>query len=504
MSTHPAASVREVRAFVRSRRRTSPGLLDGYTTLFMLAMTVAVLGRPALAAVEALGGHADVTRMGAGTALLALSLAAALAGARALGPVLLSPSDAAWLVLTPLDRRAVLARPARVLAVLALVAGAVLGLALLSVLGAPDQLTWRLVGAMVLGMSASAGGMALAVLGQASSSWHVWLSTALAVLLVVALVAAFGPARVPLAAAAGAPLTAVAAAASGAAALAALLVRRAWVMLGRMPARSLLAASTRAGHVASAAVTLDPGALTWIAEDNHWRARKLRSARWPSMPAPLAMAWPDWLRLARRPARLAMLAASAALPAVLAQAGAHGPAVGVSVLAGGLAVAATGVSGARRDGDNPALARLLGVGPRTALLARALLPAVLGGVWTASALVVVELAQPAVLGGAGGGWWLFGPLTAPALAAAALRMARRAPVDHSMPVIEMAGGAIPTGPVFWALTGVDLALLGCLPAAMALTTRPAGITAFLVAQALAGAAVLAAFVLRARARRGDG
>jgi hypothetical protein len=389
----------------------------------------------------------------------------------------------------------VLSRPARVLALVALVAGSLLGLGLLAVLGAPDQLGWRLVGAMVLGVSASAGGMALAVLGQASQTWHAWLSVALVVLMVVAVVAAFGPVRAPLAAVAGAPVTALAAAASGAALSAALLVRRAWAMLGRMPAGPLLTASTRAGHVATAAVVLDPGALAWIAEDNHWRGRKLRSARWPSMPAPFALAWPDWVRLARRPGRLAVVAASAALPAVLAQAGGGGALVGVIVLAGGLAVAATGVSGARRDQDNPALARLLGVGTRKAVLARALLPALLSGGWTATALAAAGAVQP------GGVMWLFGPLAAPALAAAALRMARRAPVDHAMPVIDTAGGAIPTGPLLWALTGVDLALLGCLPAFVALTAPPAGVAALLAAQALAGAAVLVAYVLRARPPR---
>jgi hypothetical protein len=266
-------------------------------------------------------------------------------------------------------------------------------------------------------------------------------------------------------------------------------------MLGRMPAGPLLTASTRAGHVATAAVVLDPGALAWIAEDNHWRGRKLRSARWPSMPAPFALAWPDWVRLARRPGRLAVVAASAALPAVLAQAGGGGALVGVIVLAGGLAVAATGVSGARRDQDNPALARLLGVGTRKAVLARALLPALLSGGWTATALAAAGAVQP------GGVMWLFGPLAAPALAAAALRMARRAPVDHAMPVIDTAGGAIPTGPLLWALTGVDLALLGCLPAFVAPTAPPAGVAALLAAQALAGAAVLVAYVLRARPPR---
>src|SRR5690606_36986124 len=41
---------------------------------------------------------------------------------------------------------------------------------------------------------------------------------------------------------------------------------------------------------------------------------------WPSLPAPLALAWQDWRRLARRPGRLALIAATTALPALLTQA----------------------------------------------------------------------------------------------------------------------------------------------------------------------------------------
>ncbi|HLU71233.1 MAG TPA: hypothetical protein VKZ82_03570, partial [Nonomuraea sp.] len=164
---------------------------------------------------------------------------------------------------------------------------------------------------------------------------------------------------------------------------------------------------------------------------------------------------------------------------------------GVLMLAGALAVAASGVAGARRDAANPALARLAAVGPRAALLARALLPAVLAGAWMAAALGWLTAA-----GAAAGQWWMFGPLAAPALAAGALRMARRAPVDHSLPLLDTPMGAIPTGPVLWAVTGPDLALLGCLPAFAALAGGPADLSGYLAAQAVAGLAVLGAFTYR--------
>ncbi|MFE3448043.1 DUF6297 family protein [Nonomuraea sp. NPDC059194] len=507
-----------MRAFVRSRGRAPASLLDRYVALFALAVAAAVAGNPVSSALAGLAGRVEVAQVGPGVALVVLAYAGFVAAARAAGPVVVTAADAAWLLLSPLDRPGVLGRTGRVLLLVSVVVGAGLGLGLLAVLGAPDQLVWRLMAALVLGVSASVGGMALAVLGQASQSWHAWVTAGLVALLVVAVVAASGQARGVLAAVAAAPLPAVTATASAVALTSTLLIRRAWTALARIPSRTILAASTRAGHVTTATVTLDPGALTWIAEDNHWRARSLRSRPWPSLPwpffsagspspawlriargpgrlaGPFALAWQDWVRAARRPGRLAAMLATAALPAVLAGAGGAPAAVGASVLAGALAMAAGATSGARRDADNPSLARLAGVGHPQALAARALLPALLSGVWTATALTGLSLAGwlPA------GAWWLFGPLAAPAIAAAALRMARRGPVDHSMPVIDTPGGAIPTGPLIWALIGVDLAVLGSLPAVVALVSQPHAIGGFLAAQAALGAAVLVGYVHRSR------
>ncbi|MEW9547975.1 DUF6297 family protein [Nonomuraea sp. NPDC050783] len=501
-----AGSVREVRGFLRARSRARSTPFDRYVTGFSLLVLAAVAGQPVSEVLAGLATSTDPARAGAGLALLALGLAAFLAAARAAGPVLLTAPDASWLLLSPLDRRRVLGRTGWALLAVAVGAGAVLGLGLLAALGAPDQLVWRALGALALGVSASVGATALAVLSRASQTWQVWLAAAVVTLLVLAVVAVGGQARTALAVAASAPLAAVAAAASGAALAAALLVRRAWAALGRIPAREIAAASTRGGHVANAAMGADPGVLTWIAEDNHWRARKLRSRSWPSLPAPLALAWQDWRRLARRPGRLAVTLATAALPAVLAEAGGTPGVLAAAVLAGGLAVAATAATGARRDADNPALARLAGVGRRPALAARALLPALLAAAWTTASLTglattwtTTTLTEPAAGVHVAAGpavWWPFGLAMAPALAAGALRMARRSPVDHSLPVIDLGAGGIPLGPLLWAVTGLDLAVAGCLPALVALASAPAHPGGHLAAQAVAGAAVLAGYVLR--------
>ncbi|GIH61413.1 hypothetical protein Msi02_22300 [Microbispora siamensis] len=312
-----------------------------------------------------------------------------------------------------------------------------------------------------------------------------------------------GPGRRILAAVAEAPASLGAAVAGVASVVAAFLVRRAWAALDRIPARRILASSTRTARVTSAATTLDPGMLTWVAEDAHWRGRALRSRPWPRLVSRLgaapALAWQEWLRVGRRPGRLAALLGAAALPAVCANAtgGGSGPAAGM-LLCGALTAAAMCTGGVRRDGGDPALARMLAVDGRAVTAARAVLPTLLAASWSALALVVLQAAStlPA------GAWWALGPAAAPALAAGALRMARRRPVDHSMPVIDTPGGAVPTGPLIWLATGVDLALLGSLPALAALASRPASVAPYVAAQAVVGAAVLAAYVLRSARRVG--
>ncbi|MFD0906119.1 hypothetical protein ACFQ11_37500, partial [Actinomadura sediminis] len=159
--------------------------------------------------------------------------------------------------------------------------------------------------------------------------------------------------------------------------------------------------------------------------------------------------------------------------------------------AGAGTAAAPGTAGARRDADDPGLARLFGVAPRTALAARAVLPALLGGTWLTLALTGPSIAD-------GTAWWAFGPAAAPALAAGALRTARRRPVDHAMPTLDTPFGSVPTGPVRWAATGIDVAALGCAPLLAALSAPPTAIGAHLAVQAGTGIAVLAAYLAAAR------
>ncbi|ADH67489.1 MULTISPECIES: DUF6297 family protein [Nocardiopsis] len=485
-----------VRAFVRARNRRHRSWSDRYVILLALGLLVVTVSPVIGRAVAAVPDAVDPARAGAGLALVALLLAASLRLARAVGPVAVSAADAAWLVLSPLPRRGVLAPALLVMAVVCAVVGAVFGLALLSALGAPDALALRLLASVVLAVSWTMGGTATAVLAQASQPWDERL-TALLVALVVAAAAATvmgaGPGRGVLVGIASAPVSAWGAAACASAGVAAALAWRAWRALARIPARAVLEASSRAELAAGALMVMDPGSLSWIAEDAHWRSRVLRSRAWPSrLRGAAAVAWLDWRRLARRPGILALVAAATVLPVLAARAGAGETGALVVLAVGALAVAATGTAGARRDAGDAALARLLGTGPRALLAARAVLPALLGGLWLTLALVGLDLA------GSGGLLWPLGLLCAPALAAGALRLARRRPVEHTMPVVDTPLGPVPLGPVVWALTGADIAVLGCLPALLAFATGVTG--PLLAAQAVWGAVVLAAYC--AAPRRG--
>ena len=108
-----------------------------------------------------------------------------------------------------------------------------------------------------------------------------------------------------------------------------------------------------------------------------------------------------------------MLAVAAVVPALLGIAitGRSRPdLIAVALIAGAVAVGAQGTTATKRDQDDPALRRLLGVDAGQALVARAVLPSLLSGCWLALSLTVLCAA------GALSGWlWpLLGLSRAPA------------------------------------------------------------------------------------------
>jgi hypothetical protein len=239
------------------------------------------------------------------------------------------------------------------------------------------------------------------------------------------------------------------------------------------------AGSARAGTVLLAAAFLNVPLLTWIAEDSHWRGRRLDSRPWPRLAAfsprlgpAFVLAWADWRRLGRRPAVLAALAVSALAPALAGAAftgRAHGWVTAGVLLAGAMAAGTQGTAATRRDTNDPALRRLLGVDAEAALATRAVLPALLGAAWLALALALLALtgelpgAQWPVL------WPVLGLAAGPGVAAAALRIARTAPINPA----DQGPDAPVTAPP-WLLTRAGSVLLGVVAAWPTLRAVDAG------------------------------
>jgi hypothetical protein len=514
-----APRVAAVRSFIRSRRRRR--WLDWYTVAFTVVLA-AVLASDVLAdPFRRLTGSPDSSAPGQAVAGAALVLGAAcglVALAQALGPLALSPADASWLLLTPLDRRGVLRQPAATAAGLAALGGGLLG-ALGLAMAAPylhlhqeGGVPWAwLALAVVIGAALVLAAVLAAVLAQPAEHWRSRLRAACAVVAAVAAAAgvtgerwtsvsqavttglaglAAGTAGAPAAAAVTAvAVTAVAVAAAGGGAL---LV---WRTLVRFPAAVLRSGSVRAGRIVLAATFGNVALLAWIAEDSHWRGRLLRARPWPRLASgPRALAWADWRRLGRRPAALAVLAGSALAPALAGTAvtgQGRGLITAAVLLAGGIAAGVQGTAATRRDTNDPALSRLFGVRPGSALAARAVLPALLAAAWLTLALVLL------VFAGVLTGWWwpLLGPVTGPGLAAAALRIARTAPIDPAQK-----GPDTPLGPTPpWLVTravSVVVGVAGSYPALKAVRAGHVHGSTF-AAQMVFSVVVLAAYLMLA-------
>ena len=415
--------VAEVRSFVGRRRRRP--WYDWYSMAFAVVLTVILLGDLLAQPFGRLSGHggAAPSQAVAGAALVAGAAAGLLMLAQALGPLVLSPADAAWLVLTPLDRREVLRRPAVVTAAIGVIAGAALGVLALAMAGpflrvpagaGSHRVPWGwLVLAAVGGAGFFTAAMLAGVLAQPWPRWRARLRLAGAVVGVAATAGAVAGERWDVVSRAvtdgfagldGGTFGLIAVVGVAAAGVAALLVRRA---LPRFPAGVVRAGSARAGTVLLAATFLNVPLLTWIAEDSHWRGRRLGSRAWPRLggfasrlavsarlgPA-LVLAWADWRRLGRRPALLIAVAVSTLAPALGGAAftgHAHAWVVVGVLLAGAMAAGTQGTAALRRDTNDPALRRLLGVDAGAALAARAVLPVLLSAAWLTLALGLLAL-----------------------------------------------------------------------------------------------------------------
>jgi hypothetical protein len=513
MADDRQASVRGVRSFIgRHRRRT---WVDWYVAGFTLVIVAIYasnflatpLSRLSKAASHATATHAAATQAVAGAGLVIGVGVGLLLLAQALGPLALSPADASWLLLTPLNRRAVLRRSALAAALLATVAGALLGVLGLAMAGPYLRLAESGLPGSWLFLSAVAGaGCCLAaVAGEALAQPRERPRSVIrAVFLVIAVVAVAGGVAGERWTAVTRAVTAVfgglstpvfdtaALVAVAAACVAWLLL---WRQLASFPAGVLRADSARSGRTLLAAQFLNFSLLFLMAEDNHWRGRLLRSRPWPTLPPALALAWADWRRLRRRLGTLVILAIAAVIPDLLGVAvtGRTRPyLIAAALIAGALAIGAQGTTATKRDQIDPALSRLLGVDTGRALVARAVLPALLSGCWLALALTA------ACAFGTLSGWlWpLLGLIAGPGVAAAVLRMARTAPINPADRGPDTPMGNTPPWLVSRMLS-IIVALLGAAPLLGALIKGHAHAT-IVIDQCAASVIVLWLYLMIAR------
>jgi hypothetical protein len=521
-----ATSVATIRSFVGSRQMRRRAWYDWYAMGFAVVL-FAILASDILAQpfsrLTAAPGSSPPAQAVAGAALVVGAAAGLLVLAQTFGPLAIAPADASWLLLSPLNRRAVLRRPLMTTAALAALAGAVLGVLALAMAGpylprTHHQLWAWLVLAAISGAGFFMAAVLTAVLAQPSRRQRGRLRAAAATVSAAAvLVGVAGRRWSGLAHTVTAGFGHISYLTAGVLAAVALVAACGAVLMARrllplFPAGVLRDDSVRAGRTRLAASFLNVPLLTWVAEDNRWRGRLLASRPWPRLPRAFTLAWPrlspaftlawprlspaftlawaDWRRLGRRPAPLAVLAASTLAPALVAAAitgHARGLTIAATVLAGALAAGTQGAAALRRDANDPTLRRLLGVDAGAALAARAALPAVLSAAWLTLALTVLVLAG--VLSG-----WLWpalGLVAAPGAAAAALRIARAEPIDPSQ-----RGPDTPISTPPWLATrgiSVVLGVIGCYPLLKAIRAgRADGGT--LVAQVVLSAIVLGGYL----------
>jgi hypothetical protein len=207
------------------------------------------------------------------------------------------------------------------------------------------------------------------------------------------------------------------------------------------------------------------------------------------------------------------LAASAVGPALVAGAltgSARGVAGAVVLLFGGIAAASQGCAGLRRDTNDATLRRMLGVAPRPALAARAVLPALLAAGWLALALGVLASAGAVHASGhsavpAALLWVALGVVSGPGLAASAMRLARTAPIDAAaLGGLDTGMGTMPSWLVSRFLS-VLLGLIGIFPVVAELIAafgglhgpRPGHQAAVSVSHGLGGGTIIVQAVLSA-------
>ncbi|WP_433125508.1 DUF6297 family protein [Micromonospora sp. CA-240977] len=463
------------RRWLRQHRREQGGRAGNlYFVSLCVLVGVAVAASTLPRLLSGGGSAADSATAPPLLAVALLGYAFALTLAARFGPVTATPATLAWWLAGPVDRRLLLLPSAALVLSVAAVAGASHGVFVVNVVGAEDQTA----AAAVVGAGAAAAVLtgALAMVIQTVTDASAMVLERVAVILgVAAAVLTLVRTPVPAVPAWAGPWGWPQAAVDGRggpwllwAALAALVVAAVAVWrLDRLPLRRLAAGSTLGAIAGAGLVTVDPGIAARAAEERRWATRSVRGGGLPSITGPRAVVGHDLTVARRSPEHLLIAGAALLIPTLLGVLTGWGVALAAGWLASGLAAVAPYTANARRDRDMPALRRLLNLPGATLVGARSVLPMFVAVAWGVGAAALLAARTPGTNDLA---WIALGAAAGPGLAAGALRAARRGAVRHELPPIVTPMGILPTGPLHWAATGYDIAILFTVPALAALIT----------------------------------
>lgn len=484
--TARAAEVRELRSQIRvwRRGRVDTSLMEAISDAYVAIFSALVLGAMAVSVIVNLrvvtsGACSSVSCLDARDALGWLfglaAVTVVLAGARLLGPMLVSPAVGTWLLTAPLDRTALVRGRLVVSSVVAALVGAVL-----AAIGAtlsdypPEVVAWltglvAVVCVLLIGVATVSQAR-----GQLPVRVLVWL---LGVALWVGLVLV---ARDTVPAGLHVPDVDLLRSAIGVAGVLALvLLVLAYRSLRLIRRERLVSGGALLPGLSGALASLDLTLFYDILVSRHWRSKStVRVVRGRGSGAS-ALVWREVVRLRRNPQVLVGLAGALVLPYLATALGLGHVMVVVVTLTG--------------FGAGVGLFTSLRVLSRTASLLRCFplpAPAVKAaclGV-PGAVLVIWSLgAAPAVHDAIGGPW---GPSVIVALACgvtvatAAVRWMTSHPPDYQLPLITSPMGAVPTSLYFSVLRGFDVLLLGTVPLLIAPTPTGAAISVGLMSLVL--------------------
>jgi Family of unknown function (DUF6297) len=298
-----ATRVIAVRSFIRGKRRRP--WYDWYAIGFGIALVALMMSDFLSAPFGRLmtSSGTPPAQAEAGAALVIAAAAVLIMLAQLLGPLALSPADASWLLLTPLNRRDILRRPAATVAAVCALAGALLGVLALAMAGpylrhGPRHQLWAwLLPAAVSGAGFFVAVALTAILAQPQARWRARLRAVCAIVSAAAAVCALAGERwtvVPrhvTAFFADLSITAAVWVMVAAVATACVVALLLWLSLPRFPASMLRSDSARAGTTRLAAAYLNVPLLTVTGAGGNWPRdhgrghsvppRWHRRSRWP-------------------------------------------------------------------------------------------------------------------------------------------------------------------------------------------------------------------------------